>query len=597
MNYLWSLEDLYSSFESEAFKKDVVALDNVLKEYSQWVDKTSNKDNDIQLRLEEFINYKIRISELASKLYIFSELSYSVDTKNEAALKNSEMIQIKLSSIAEADTKINRWIGTIRNIETEIKNSKLLKEHQFYINDIIEKSTYLLSGKEEAIIAKMRNTGSNAWSKLKDMLTSNLKVDIELDGQNKQLPLSVIRNMAYESSRELRKKAYDAELASYEKIDHSLAACLNGIKGEVITVAEMRGFKSPLHETLFNSRMDEQTLNTMLDAIKESLPAFRKYLRVKGQLLGSNNGLPFYDLFAPLGEMNKKYTYEDAKKIIEDNFRTFSDHLANFAKKAIDSKWIDVYPRDGKVGGAFCEDLHAIGQSRIMLNYGETFSDIVTMAHELGHGFHNECVKQECILNSDYPMPLAETASTFCETIVKKNVIKAASKDEAFAILEMELSDSTQVIVDIYSRFLFESELFKRRKDSSLSTEELNEIMLWAQKEAYGDGLDHEYLHKYMWACKPHYYYANANFYNFPYAFGLLFAKGLYAEYEKIGSAFAKDYEALLSVTGKKKIADVTRLMNIDVQSIDFWRGSLKTIEQDIDKFLELSRERLGHQK
>ena len=594
MDYLWSLKDLYSSFEGDAFKKDIEDLDNILKEYSLWVDKTANTNKDVMLRLEEFINIRKRISLLASKLYIFSELSYSVDTKNENALRNSEMLQVKLSSIAEADTKINRWIGTIRNIGAEIEASKLLKEHEFYINDIIEKSAYLLSGKEEAVIAKMRNTGSSAWTKLKDMLTSNLKVDIELEGEHKQLPLSVVRNMAYESSRELRKKAYDAELASYKKIDDSLAACLNGIKGEVITVAEMRGFKSPLHETLFNSRMEAQTLNAMLDAMKESLPAFRKYLRVKGQLLGSKNGLPFFDLFAPLGEMNKKYTYEDAKKIVEENFRTFSDSLANFAKKAIDSEWIDVYPREGKIGGAFCEDLHAIGQSRVMLNYGETFSDIVTMAHELGHGFHNECVKQESILNSDYPMPLAETASIFCETIVKKAAIKTASKDEAFAILEMELGDSTQVIVDIYSRFLFESELFKRRKDSSLSTEELNELMLWAQKEAYGDGLDHEYLHKYMWACKPHYYSANANFYNFPYAFGLLFAKGLYAEYEKKGRAFVKDYESLLSVTGKNKIADVTRLMNIDIQNIDFWRSSLKTIEQDIEKFLDLSKEKLG---
>ncbi len=594
MDYLWSLKDLYSSFDGEDFKRDVEALDNILKEYSQWVDKTSNTNKNVQLRLEEFVDIRKRISLLNSKLYLFSELSYSVDTKNETALRNSELLQVKFSSIAEADTKIYRWIGTIRNIRSEIEASELLKEHELYINEIIEKSAYLLSSKEEAVIAKMRNTGSNAWSKLKDMLTSNLKVDIELEGEHKLLPLSVIRNMAYEGSRELRKKAYDAELASYKKIADSLAACLNGIKGEVITVAEMRGFKSPLHETLFNSRMEEKTLNTMLDAMKESLPSFRKYLRAKGQLIGSKNGLPFFDLFAPLGETNKKYNYEDAKKIVEDNFRTFSDNLANFTKKAIDSEWIDVYPREGKIGGAFCEDLHAIGQSRVMLNYGETFSDIVTMAHELGHGFHNECVKQESILNSDYPMPLAETASIFCETIVKKTTIKTASKDEAFAILEMELSDSTQVIVDIYSRFLFESELFKRRKDSSLSTEELNELMLWAQKEAYGDGLDHEYMHKYMWACKPHYYFANANFYNFPYAFGLLFAKGLYAEYEKKGSAFVKDYEALLSVTGKMKIADVTRLMNIDVQNIEFWRSSLKTIEQDIEKFLELSSEKLG---
>ncbi len=593
MDYLWSLKDLYSSFDGEDFKRDLNSLDNILKEYIQWVDDTVGSSKDIQAILEQFIELKTRLSGLASRLYSYSELSYTVDTKNENATKNMEILEVKLSSVAEADAKINKWIGTAANIDSVIQASDLLKEHEFYLKEIIEKSSHILEGRQEAIIARMKNTGSSAWLKLKDLLTSTLKVDIELDGEKKQLPLSIIRNMAYESSRELRKKAYEAELASYKKIDDSLAACLNGIKGEVITVTEMRGFGSPLEETLFNSRMEAQTLDAMLAAMKESLPSFRKYLRTKGQLLGNKNGLSFFDLFAPMGDLEKKYTYEEAVKIVEDNYRTFSDQLADFAKKAIESNWIDVYPRDGKIGGAFCQDLHVIGQSRVMLNFGGTFSDIITMVHELGHAFHDECTKNESILNSDYPMPLAETASTFCETIVKKAAIKTASKEEAFAILEMELSDTTQVIVDIYSRFLFESELFRKRKDGSLSTEELNEIMLWAQKEAYGDGLDPEYMHKYMWACKPHYYTANTNFYNFPYAFGQLFAKGLYAEYEKRGKAFVKDYEALLSVTGKNKIEDVTKMMNIDVRSIDFWRNSLKTIEQDIEKFLELSADKL----
>ena len=593
MDYLWSLKDLYSSFDGEDFKKDMGALDGILKEYINWVDNTVESSKDIRAALEQFIGIKTRLSKLASKLYNFSELSYTVDTKNEKATKNMEILEVKLSSVAEANAKINKWIGSAADIDNAIQASDILKEHKFYLKEIIEKSSHLLDGKQEAIIARMKNTGSSAWLKLKDLLTSTLKVDIELDGEKKQLPLSIIRNMAYESSRELRKKAYEAELASYEKIDDSLAACLNGIKGEVITVAELRGFGSPLEETLFNSRMEAPTLESMLAAMRESLPAFRKYLRTKGQLLGSKNGLPFFDLFAPMGDLNKKYTYEEAVKIVDENYRTFSSSLADFAKKAIESNWIDVYPREGKIGGAFCQDLHVIGQSRVMLNFGGTFSDIITMVHELGHAYHDECIKNESMLNSDYPMPLAETASTFCETIVKKAAIKAASKEEAFAILEMELSDVTQVIVDIYSRFLFESELFKRRKDGSLSTGELNEIMLWAQKEAYGDGLAPEYMHKYMWACKPHYYTADTNFYNFPYAFGQLFAKGLYAEYEKRGKAFVKDYEALLRITGKNKIEDVTKMMNIDVRGIDFWRNSLKTIEQDIEKFLELSAEKL----
>lgn len=594
MDYKWSLKELYSSFDGEDFKRDMANFDKYIEEYKKWVNEITANYEDVVKKLDAYIDMESKGMVLVSKLSSFAELTVSVDTKNEKALKNLEILQVKGASTAEHTAKLQRWIGGIANIEKVIEASPKLKEHRFLLEEIADKSKYLLSDSEEAVIARMRNTGSSAWTKLKDLLTSTLKVDIELEGEKKQLPLTVVRNMAYEADRELRKRAYEAELASYSKIEDSVAAALNGIKGEVITVSEMRGFKSPLHETLVKSRMDEETLEAMLTAMRESFPAFRKYYRKKGELLGSKNGLPFFDLFAPVATMDKQFNYEEGKKFVVDNFRTFSDRLADYAQKAIDNSWIDVKPREGKVGGAFCQNIHAIGESRFMLNYGDNFSDVVTMSHELGHGFHGECLLGESILNSDYPMPIAETASTFCETIVKKAAIKNASKEEAFFILENEIGDCGQVIVDIYSRFLFESEVFERRKESSLTAGELKEIMLWAQKEAYGDGLDPEYLHPYMWAPKPHYYYAAYNFYNFPYAFGLLFAKGLYAEYIKRGKEFAADYEKLLSVTGKNKIADITKLMGIDVHSVDFWRSSLKIVEEDINKFLELSDERLG---
>ncbi|WP_163194890.1 M3 family oligoendopeptidase [Clostridium thermarum] len=593
MDYTWSLKELYPSFDSEEFKRDMEGFDTYIEEYKNWVDATTTNYEDAGKKLEQYIEIESRGAKLISKLYNFAELTLSVDTKNDKALKYSEILQVKSASTAEHQAKLQRWIGGVPDIDKLIAASPILAEHSFHLMEIVEKSKYLLSDSEEAVIAKMRNTGSNAWSKLKDLLTSTLKVDIELDGEKKQLPLTVIRNMAYEKDRELRKKAYEAELAAYNKIEDSVAASLNGIKGEVITVCDMRGFESPLHETLSKSRMDKETLDAMLTAMRESLPTFRKYYRRKGELMGSKNGLPFYDLFAPVGDVDMPFPYEEGKKFVVDNFRTFSDRLADFAQKAMDNSWIDVKPKEGKVGGAFCSNIHAIGESRIMLNYGGTFSDVVTMAHELGHGYHGECLMQEKILNSDYPMPIAETASTFCETIVKKAAVKNASKEEAFFILEQEISDCGQVIVDIYSRFIFESEVFERRKESSLTAKELNDIMVRAQKEAYGEGLDPEFLHPYMWVPKPHYYYASSNFYNFPYAFGLLFAKGLYAEYLKRGKEFAEDYDKLLSVTGKNKIADVTKLMGIDVHNVDFWRSSLKTIEEDIEKFLELSKDKV----
>lgn len=589
MELNWSLKELYSSFECNEFKEDLNKLDELIENFITTANSIINSKDSPDKLLENFISMNIELKTLARKLGSMVHLTLSVDTKNSTALKYDDIISSKISNLAESESKITKWIGNLKDLDKIIQGSKLLKEHNFFLKEKAENAKYILSDKEEAIIAKVKNTGSNAWCKLKNVLTSSLMVDIELDGENKQLPLSMIRNMAYKADSTIRKRAYEAEIKSYEKIHDGMAAAINGIKGEVITLCSMRGFSSPLDKTLFNSRMDKKILDAMLDAMKESMPVFRKYLKRKGELLGHKNGLPFYDLFAPIGNVDMTYTYEDGCKCVVDNFRTFSDDLADFAKNAMEKSWIDVLPKEGKVGGAFCSRLPHVGESRVLLNYGNTFSDVVTLSHELGHGYHGYCLNNESILNAQYPMPIAETASNFCETIVKKAAIKTATKEEAFSILESEISDCTQVIVDIYSRFLFESELFKRRKESSLSVKDLNEIMINAQKEAYGDGLDPNYLHPYMWACKTHYYYADNNFYNFPYAFGQLFAKGLYAEYLKRGNSFPEQYKTLLSVTGKNSLSDVAKIMNIDITSKDFWRTSLKMIEEDINLFLKFN--------
>ena len=593
MNLNWSLKELYTSFNSEEFLEDMECLTEVIDEINKWTEIIVKDTDCAKVKLEGYVERFSVLADLITKIGSFIELSISVNTKDDEALKYSDILEKKLTKIVEAETKLNKWISSIENIDEVIKDSILLKDHEFILKEVVEKSKYLLTDREEAIIANMQNTGSNAWGKLKDNLISTHKVEINEDGKIKEYPLTVVLNMAYDKDEKVRKRAYEAEIASYTKIEEGVAAALNGIKGEVLTICEFRGYKSPLEQTLINSRMDEESLNVMLEAMKESMPKFREYIKRKEEILGHKNGLPFYDMYAPIVESDMEFDYEKGKKFVVDKFRTFSDNLANFAQKAMNNNWIDLMPKEGKVGGAFCAGIHYLGESRILLNYGNSFSDVVTMAHELGHGFHGECLKDESVLNTEYPMPIAETASTFCETIVKKAAIKEADKITALAILESEISDCNQVIVDIYSRFLFEKSLFEARKESALTVDQIKKLMLDAQREAYGDGLDPEYLHPYMWTWKPHYYYANSNFYNFPYAFGLLFAKGLYAEYLKKGSEFSSEYENLLSITGKHNIADITKEVGIDIHNKEFWKSSLRTIEEDIDKFMELSKELL----
>lgn len=588
MNQRWSLDELYKSFEASEFKRDLEKCGKEIEGIKEWAEKNLKDTSNAAEKISEYVKTLNEFYKLYTRLYHFAHLTLSTDAKNEKALKVLDNLEERATELTKPQVNFQKWLGSIKDIDAIIAGNAYLKDFTFFLHENLEKSKYLLSDKEEVLISKMKTTGSVAWEKLQEVLTSTMLVDITIDGEEKKLPLPTVRNMAYNKDAKLRKTAYEAELKAYLTVDESVAASLNGIKGEVITVAKMKGYKSPLEKTVLDSRMDMETLDAMLTAMRESLPDFHRYFRKKAELMGYRNGLPFYEMFAPMGDVDMEFTYEEARNYIVDNFGTFSSSLADYAAAAFDKRWIDAEPREGKRGGAFCENLHTIGESRILANFDGSFSNMTTLAHELGHGYHGACLTKEAYLNSDYPMPIAETASIFCETIVKEAALKTANEEETFAILENDISDSAQVIVDILSRFLFESEVFRRRESGSLSVNELKEIMLNAQKEAYGHGLDHEFLHPYMWLCKPHYYSADYNFYNFPYAFGLLFAKGLYAEYLKRGKEFVKEYDKMLSVTGKLAIADVAKVMNIDIKSVEFWRSSLDLIRKDIEKFIKL---------
>lgn len=580
MDMLWKLDGLYESFEDERLEKDIVKAGNMLKELDAMCDKALTEKDDSMETLSSFFEKSNELGDLFSNVYIFARLTMSVDTSNMKALAVIERVEKYMPVLAVMEVKFTKWVSQIENFEYE----GVIKEHRFSISETLRQARYMLDDKSEMIIATMKNTGSSAWEKLQDTMVSSLMVEME----GEKLPLPAIRNKAYDKSSEVRKKAYEAELAAYPDIEKSSAACLNAIKGEVIEICRMREYESPLEMTLLTSRMDRKTLDAMISAMKEYLPDFRRYLKKKADMLGHEKGLPFYDLFAPIGGVDKEYSFEDARDFIVKNFSTFSNELGDYATNAFDNNWIDAKIREGKVGGAFCANIHGIKESRIMSNFSGVFSDVTTLAHELGHGYHGHCLKDATYTNSNYPMPLAETASIFCESIVMNAALKEAGHDEAIAILEHSLIEATQVIVDILSRYIFETELFERRQTSSVSVDDLKDMMTRAQKEAYGEGLDEDVLHPYMWACKTHYYSGGRNFYNFPYAFGLLFAKGLYARYLEEGDDFVKKYDKILCETGKNDIKAVLKTVDVDSGDINFWRKSLELIREDIDKFCEL---------
>lgn len=586
----WNLDKLYHSFDDDQFKADLQACiahaEGSTARIQQIIDQGQSEIEIIESYLREMEETRLLFSPVMS----FSSLSFSTDSTNTQALTSLQKLQGLNSHMVGGKVIFEKWLCEREDLDHLIDQSALLQTYSFLLKDTVKNAKYSLDQQTEKIIAQMRQTGSRAWDTLQTKTSSGITEEVTIDGKTEVMPLQSIRNLAFEKDAEKRKIGYQAEMAAYKKHEEASAASLNGIKGESLTLCELRGYTSPLEKTLISSAMDQATLDAMLSAIKSALPKFRAYLKRKAELLGHENGLPFYDLFAPLGESDVSFPYEKGKALVLDQFATFSEELHDFAKQAFEEDWIDVAPKKGKTGGAFCAPVLSLKESRILLNYTGKLNNAITLAHELGHGFHNYNLFNEAPLNIGSPMPLAETASIFCETIVKNAALKNADDKAKFGILEVAIQGYSQVIVDIYSRYLFESSLFEARKEGPLSPDAIKDLMLEAQKQSYGDGLDSEVLHPYMWMNKPHYYIPDMDYYNFPYAFGLLFAKGLYAKYKNSGQAFIPQLNNLLSSTGKMPVAEVAKLMDVDVRDEAFWTASLDEIALEIDEFIKLSK-------
>ena len=584
MNEVWNLDPIYKGFDDPAFEADLTALKENVAAFTAF--SAALEQTDPAEGLSKGIAMEETIQSIANKLGEYAMLRQSADTRNPEAGSQMGRVMAVLSGVAAPMAAFESWASKLPNLMELVKADDSLRDYEFLFANMAKSSRYLLPGIGEAVMAKMSMSGGDAWGDLQSYLTSTVPVSYRGTTTN----LSAIRNLAYDPDPAVRKDAYEAEIACYERIRDAVAFALNSIKLESISDCQLRGYESPLARTLEKAHMEKATLDAMLSAMDEFSPKFWQYLKAKAKALGHENGLPWYDLFAPMGNSSTKFTTEDAKAFLVEQFSGFDQELADMVARAFDEAWIDFFPRDGKRGGAFCAGVECLGQSRILTNFDGMFTDVVTLAHELGHAFHNQCIKSHRPLNHDYSMPLAETASTFNECVVMASAIsKAASKDEKIALIESQLQDITQVICDIYSRFRFEAMVFENREEKFMDAATLCSFMETAQKQSYGDGLDHNCLHPYMWVCKSHYY--GPTFYNFPYAFGALFARGLYAQFEKEGAAFVPKYKKLLYTTTVATAEDTAKVADIDLTDKEFWRAALQTVADQIDQFCALVEE------
>jgi pepF/M3 family oligoendopeptidase len=593
----WDLTNVYPSLESKEFQNAVKKYKKLLGDLETFLTKKVIKTNaktdakKLGKLLGEAVDRFNVIASLSGTLGAYISSFTTTDSRDQTAARiQSELEQVNVR-YAKAGTQFRAWIGKLGNkLDKAVQTNPSAKSHAFTLIETRDQAKYMMSEAEEGLAAELTLSGGRAFNKLQRKVTSQLTVEFELDGTTQKLPMPALINLRAHADEGTRRRAYEAENKAWEGVKETLAACLNGVKGETNTLFKKRGRKDALHFAIDSARINRKTLDAMLGAMKDSFPMFRRYFQAKAKKLGKDK-LAWWDLFAPVGNANKVYSFEEARDFILENFGKFSPELRDMAATAFKNNWIDAEQREGKSGGAFCMGVPGVRESRILSNYDGSFDGVSTLAHELGHAFHNFCAYKagKTELQQDTPMTLAETASIMCETIATQAVLATVKEpQEELAVLEAQLNNASQVIVDIYSRFLFEKEVFERRAKSELSADNFCEIMERAQKETYGDGLDERYLQKFMWTWKPHYYSAGYPYYNFPYAFGLLFGTGLYAIYQQRGADFVPDYMNLLASTGEDTAARLAKRFGIDITKRKFWDDSLAIIGKRVERYVEL---------
>lgn len=505
----------------------------------------------------------------------------TTDSTNDAAQAKLSEMEPLFALSSKLWTRLNAFAGALGAAPGKALDP-VLEPHRYFLERAAVLAEKQMSPAEEDLAAEMGLTGGSAWGRLHGDVTSQLKVRVGAE----QVSMPVARSRAFDTDRDVRRAAYEAELATWKECETPIAAAMNAIKGEVGMLARRRGWQSSLEHATFEANIDPATLEAMMGAARDSFPVFRRYLKAKAKLVAAQGALDWFDLFAPVGKEKTVWQYDAGAAFVSEQFHAYSERMGSFADRCFRENWVDARPKDGKRDGAFCMGVRA-DESRILMTWKPSFGSVSTLAHELGHAYHNLCLASRTPIQSETPMTLAETASIFCETIVSNAALATATDEEKLGLIEQGLQRATQTVVDISSRFLFEREVFEKRQSRALSANELCDLMLWAQGQTYGDGLS-ENRHGYMWAVKPHYYSSGSSFYNFPYMFGLLFSLGLYAIYEQDPDRFRASYDELLSSTGLADAATLAKRFEIDITTSAFWEGSLSTIARDVDRFVAL---------
>lgn len=597
LNETWHLDDFFvggvsgtdflSTFE-DSKSQQIELIDTI-----DSIDLTKVGGQTVLSQLvQAMTNYEITMAQLET----FAQMSADTNTQDEAAQVALSKVQVLIKPYLAASDRLSKKMATLDNEvwDSLITNDDYLSKVSFNLYERRRDAKRLLSNETESLLSQLKSDGIDAWSQIYDTTSSTIKIKVTLgDGTHEYSVGQAMNRMYADPVAENRTKIFAAWEDAFTKHGPIFADILNHLAGYRLTTQQSHGYNDFLEEPLEYNRMQPSTLEAMWQAVSGGKSDFIAFLNRKKDLL-KLDGLGWQDVDAPLvfsDVESKTFTFDEAGEFVIKHFASFSPKLADFAQHALENRWVEAENRSHKRPGGYCTDMPASKESRIFMTFTGSASDVSTLAHELGHAFHSSVLKDEPRWNQNYAMNVAETASTFAETIINNaNLATATSKNQRLQLLSTKLENATAMFLNIHARFLFEKSFYKERKDSFVSESRLNELMVEAQKEAFDDSLA-EY-HPHFWASKLHFFIEDVPFYNFPYTFGYLFSLGIYAEYLKSSEGFEDKYIALLQDTGKMTVEDLAaKHLNVDLTKVDFWQAGVQLAAQDARDFIAESND------
>ncbi|WP_373279330.1 M3 family oligoendopeptidase [Alkalihalobacterium bogoriense] len=584
-NQNWDLESFFKGgSQSEEFKQ-------FLQQLSQTLEQKEQEVSALRHDPKEWVSVLEGLQETAKKVREAGAFVGCLNAQNihdtQAKQLNGKVKEVSTAYITVMTSVDEKLVSMSETEWAELVKEQAIQEIQFSLEERRQRAREKLSTNEEKLTQALSIDGYHAWGDMYNHLVGKLTIPFEENGETVKLSVGQAENKMNSGQRDVRKDAFSRWEQAWSNEEELFAATLNHLAGFRLNLYNKRGWTNVLKEPLDYNRMSEKTLDAMWGTITENKHRFLPYLEKKAQLIGVEK-LAWYDVHAPISKAESLVSFEEAAETIIAQFGQFSPKMAEFTKMTFDKSWIEAENRAGKRPGAFCTSFPASEETRVFMTYDGTPSNVATLAHELGHAYHQHVMNDLPQFKQNYAMNVAETASTFAEMIIADAAVnEAKSSEEKLALLDNKIGRGVAFFMNIHSRFLFETRFYEKRKEGLLTADQLNELMVSAQQEAYCEALS-EY-HPHFWAAKLHFHITGVPFYNFPYTFGYLFSLGVYAQALKKGTAFEDDYIALLRDTGSMTVEELaTKHLQVDLTSPQFWQEAIDIVCRDVDEFMSI---------